>query len=339
VSEKTDQNNVQVRTDGQAQAEPSVPFLRGPSPFSGDSARSDRNFEVLAAGVAGLVPLTAIGMLFVLGAASWLCFSRNGLNFISTQNWDPVKEIFGGAAFSYGTLMSSLIALLIAGPLGIAIALAITEFAPLRVRGTVALMVELLAAVPSVIYGLWGMFVLAPFMRAHVEPVLVNLFGPPFFRSVGTGLSLLTAGVVVAIMILPTVMAICREVFDSVPISLREASLALGATRWESTLISVIAPSGAGIIGALILGMGRALGETMAVTMVIGNRAEISANLLAPSDSLASAIANQFTEATGDMHLSALAALGFLLFFITMALNLLARGLVWFGARRLRAAL
>ena len=317
--------------DGSAKAGPSL-FM------AADSGRGDRVFRRVATAVAALLPLMSLGMLFILGSAAWLCLRGMGLGFLTSQVWDPVKEVFGAAAFVYGTLASSLIALLVAGPLGVAIALAITEFAPMKLRGTAALVVELLAAVPSVIYGLWGMFVFAPFMRVHVEPLLLRFVGGPLFRPGGTGLSLLTAGLVVAIMILPTVMAICREVFDSVPVALRESALSLGATRWESTAMAVLRPSKAGIIGALILGMGRALGETMAVTMVIGNRGLISANLLGPSDSLASVIANQFTEATSEMHLSALAALGFLLFFITMALNLAARFLVWSTSRRFRRA-
>ena len=224
---------------------------------------------------------------------------------------------------------------LIAAPMGVGIALAITEFSPQKLREWAAWVVETLAAVPSVVFGLWGMFVMAPFMRVHIEPILVHIPGP-FFKGPGTGLSLLTASLVVAIMVLPTVMAISREVFNAVPISLREASLALGSTRWESVRLSVLAPSMPGIIGAVILGMGRALGETMAVTMVIGNRAEISANLLAPSDSLASVIANQFTEAVSNIHLSSLADLGFLLFLITMVLNMAARLLVWSVSRRFK---
>jgi phosphate transport system permease protein len=314
------------------------PVQTGPSLFVDDhSGRGDKIFHGLAIGFASTLPLMAVGMLIILGMASWLCMKSMGWGFLVSQDWDPVKEQFGGAAFAYGTIASSLVALIFAAPLGVAIALTITEFSPLKLRSAAAFLVEMLAAVPSVIYGLWGMFVLAPFMRVHVEPPLAKYLGGPFFKGPGTGLSLLTAGVIVAIMILPTIMAICREVFDSVPVALRESSLALGATRWESTRLSVLAPSRAGMVGAVILGMGRALGETMAVTMVIGNRALISPNLLGPSDTLASAIANQFTEATSSLHLSALAELGFLLFFITMALNLAARFLVWATTRRFQA--
>jgi phosphate transport system permease protein len=317
-----------INMEGSAAAEPSMFLDR-------HSGRGDRMFHGVAMGFASALPILAVAILVVLGIASALCMKSMGWGFLVSQEWDPVKENFGAAAFAYGTILSSFLALLIAGPLGIAIALTITEFAPIKFRSAAAFLVEMLAAVPSVIYGLWGMFVLAPLMRVYVNPILVKCIGKPFFDGAGTGLCMLTAGVVVAIMILPTVMAICREVFDSVPVALRESALALGATRWESTTLSVLAPSKAGIVGALILGMGRALGETMAVTMVIGNRALISPNLLGPSDSLASAIANQFTEATSSMHLSALAELGFLLFFITMALNMAARLLVWATATRM----
>jgi phosphate transport system permease protein len=326
----------QANTEGPAQAGSSVSL-------AGESGKGDLRFRRIAACFAALVPLLALAILFILVKASMVCFQGMGWHFLVSQDWDPIKENFGAAAYIYGTLVSSFLALLIAGPLGVAIALAITEFSPLRIRGTAALVVELLAAVPSVIFGLWGMYVLAPLMRVHVEPILVAVFGHipgigALFVGPGTGLSLFSAGVVVAIMILPTVMAICREVFDSIPVALRESALALGSTRWEATSLAVLAPSRTGVIGALILGMGRALGETMAVTMIIGNRALITPNLLAPSDSLASAIANQFTEATSEMHLSALAELGFVLFLITMVLNLFARFLVWATSREAGAA-
>jgi phosphate transport system permease protein len=299
-------------------------------------ATGDQVFHGLVAGSAGTIPLIAVAMLALLGVASMECFRTQGLAFFLKQDWDPVHGSYGMLAFAYGTLASSLIALLIAGPVGVGIALAITEFTHPKVRELAAWLVETLSAIPSVIFGLWGMFVLAPLMRSHIEPLLTRIPGP-FFREAGTGLSLLSAGLVVSIMILPTVMAVCREVFNAIPVSMRESAMALGSTRWESVRLAVLAPSMPGIIGALILAMGRALGETMAVTMVIGNRAEISSNLLAPSDSLASAIANQFTEATTSGHLSALAALGFVLFLITMILNMAAQGLVWLVKRRVGA--
>jgi phosphate transport system permease protein len=294
-------------------------------------------FRGVLTAAAALVPLLAAGLLLLLFTSSLDVLGKTGLFFFIRQEWDPVREEFGALAFAYGTLVTSFIALIVAGPAGIGIALAITEFSPPKAREWAAWIVETLAAVPSVIFGLWGMFVMAPFLHIYVEPILEKIPGRPFFVGPGTGLCLFTAGLVVAIMILPTVMAVCREVFNAVPISLRESALALGSTRWEAVRLAVLSPSLPGIIGALILGMGRALGETMAVTMVIGNRPEISANLLGPSDSLASAIANQFTEATSDMHLSALAALGFLLFGITMLLNIAARLLVWAVAQRMKS--
>jgi phosphate transport system permease protein len=296
----------------------------------------DRIFRGLLAAAAGVIPLLAAAILVMLFVSSVPVLEKTGVYFFVRKEWDPVREQFGALAFAYGTLVSSFIALLVAGPAGVGIALAITEFSPLKAREWAAWIVETLAAVPSVIFGLWGLFVLAPFLHQYVDPLLERFPGRPFFVGPDTGLSLFTAGMVVAIMILPTIMAVCREVFNAVPISLRESALALGSTRWEAVRLAVLAPSTPGIIGAVILGMGRALGETMAVTMVIGNSPQIVSNLLGPADSLASAIANQFTEATSDMHLSALAALGFLLFGITMVLNIVARLLVWAVARRMQ---
>jgi phosphate transport system permease protein len=317
------------------------PSPKSPPPARGSAfglahstLNGDKVFKGLVSAAAASIPLLSAAMLLLLGVASMDAFRRQGFwHFVTLQDWNPVFESYGAAAFIYGTLVSSLIAMLVAAPAGVAIALAITEFAPLKAREWAAWIVETLAAIPSVVFGLWGMFVMAPFMREYVEPVLVHVPGP-FFKGPGTGLSLLTAGLVVAVMVLPTVMAICREVFNAVPVSMRESALALGSTRWEAVRLAVLAPSLPGIVGAVILGMGRALGETMAVTMVIGNRAEISSNLLAPSDSLASVIANQFAEASSDSHLSALAALGFILFAITMLLNMAARLLVWAVSRR-----
>jgi len=302
----------------------------------GGANPGDRVFRTLLGLAAGVIPLLAAGILVLLAVSSMPVLQKTGLFFFVRKEWDPVAEQFGALAFAYGTLMTSFIALVVAAPAGVGIALAITEFAPLKAREWAAWIVETLAAVPSVIFGLWGLFVLAPFLHTYVDPILERVPGGPFFAGPDTGLSLFTAGVVVAIMILPTIMAVCREVFNAVPISLRESALALGSTRWEAVRLAVLAPSLPGIIGAIILGMGRALGETMAVTMVIGNAPQISANLLGPADSLASAIANQFTEATSDMHLSALTALGFLLFGITMVLNIVARLLVWAVARRMQ---
>src|SRR2546423_2456500 len=228
-----------------------------------------------------------------------------------------------------GTLLSSLLALLTAMPLAVGVAIFLTGLAPRQLPQPVAFLVEMLAAIPSVVYGLWGIFVLAPFMREHVEPPLQSTFGwLPLFRGTATGLGLLTGGVILAIMVTPIVSAVIRDGLAAVPASQREAALALGATRWETTRV-VLAGGAPGIAGAIILGLGRAVGETMAVTMVIGNRPEISASLFEPSYTIASVIANEFTEASGALYLSALIELGLVLFLVTFIINGAARLLVW----------
>jgi len=217
--------------------------------------------------------------------------------------------------------------------LGLGISVFLTELAPLKMRGTVAFLVEALAAIPSVVYGLWGMFVLALLLRVHVDPFLEKI-GGPFFKGPSTGLSLMTAGVIISIMILPTITSISREVFEAVPNVYRESARALGATRWETIRISVLQVSRPGVVGAIMLALGRALGETMAATMVIGNAPQISANLLGPAHSMASVIANEFTEANGDVYLAALSEIGLLLMAITLVLNIAAHLLVWATTRK-----
>jgi phosphate transport system permease protein len=300
-------------------------------------SQGDRLFKALTAGFAGIILALAAAILVELCTAASPSMKAMGVGFFFTQEWNPVLERFGALAFAYGTVASALIAFLLATPFGIGIALHLTEMAPRWVREPVAFLVELLAAVPSVVYGLWGIFVLAPFMRAHVDPFLIRWIGKPLFAPPSTGLSLLSAGVILSIMILPTIMGISREVFQALPRGLREASLALGATRWETILIAVLRPARSGLLGAMMLGLGRALGETMAVTMIIGNRPEITANLLAPSHSIASVIANEFAEATSDVHLSALAELGVVLMGITLLINVIARILVWTTSARVHA--
>ena len=256
----------------------------------------------------------------------------SGWNFLSSSDWDPVKGIFGSVPFVYGTIVSSLIALLIATPFGLGISLFLTELAPLKLRDPVAFIIEILAAIPSVVFGLWGIFLLAPFMRVHVDPFLAKLgglLGLPFFKEPSTGLSLFTAGVILSIMILPTITAISREVFESIPNSYRESAKAIGATNWETILLAVVQPSKVGVLGAIMLALGRALGETMAVTMVIGNRPEISKSLFAPGYTMASVIANEFTEATGNLYLSALVEIALVLLLLTVIVNGLARLLIW----------
>ncbi|HKP96899.1 MAG TPA: phosphate ABC transporter permease subunit PstC [Fibrobacteria bacterium] len=289
----------------------------------------DRIFKQLTAVFAGMILLLALAMLLELWQAASPSFNAMGWRFFVEQGWDPVMERFGALAFVYGTLISSFIALLLAAPFGIGVALFLTEIAPRSLREPVSFLVEILAAIPSVVYGLWGIFALAPFMRSHVDPFLIACVGKPFFASPSTGLSLLTAGIILSIMILPTIMGVSREVFRTIPRGTREAALALGATRWEAIRVSVLLPSRGGLLGAILLGIGRALGETMAVTMVIGNRPEISANLLGPSHTIAAVIANEFAEATSDIHLSALAELGLVLMGITIFINIAARVLVW----------
>jgi phosphate transport system permease protein len=260
--------------------------------------------------------------------------SKFGFGFLTRSTWDPVRGEFGALPLIFGTLYSSLVALVIAVPLALACAVFLTEFAPRWLRTPVGTLIELLAAVPSVIYGLWGIFILIPLLRDHLWPVARHLLSwLPVFSGVFYGPSVLAAGVILAIMILPYIAAVSREVLLAVPPAQREAGLALGATRWE-TVWSVILPYGrAGIIGAVILGLGRALGETMAVTMLIGNRHEVSASMLQPGYTIAAAIANEFSEAVSDIHLSSLFLVGAVLFLITIVVNALARLLVWRVAR------
>jgi phosphate transport system permease protein len=278
------------------------------------------------------VALLAIVGLIVLELIfqSHLSRQKFGFTFLIKSIWDPVAEDFGALPFIYGTVVSSIVALALAVPLSLGTALFLTEICPRQVRGFLSLAVELLAAIPSVIYGLWGMFVLAPFLRRYVQPFLARYFGwTGLFEGPKYGLGMLAAGVILAIMILPIIASITREVIIAVPRQQREAALALGATKWEMLRISVLRNARAGILGAVILGLGRAFGETMAVTMVIGNRPEIARSLFAPGYTLASVIANEFTEAVGNVHLSALVEMALVLFVLTMVVNALARLLVW----------
>jgi phosphate transport system permease protein len=267
-----------------------------------------------------------------IGRAAWPAFSRFGLSFLTSSEWNVPAGKFGAAPAIFGTIVSSIIALALATPLAIGVAIFLSEFAPRWLQQPVAFLVDLLAAIPSVVYGLWGIFVLIPLLRDPVIPFLrdtLHLGSTPFFTGPAYGPSMLAAGVILAIMALPYISAVSREVLRAVPRSQREAALALGATRWEMIWDAVLPNARSGIIGGVILGLGRALGETMAVTMVIGNRAEISASLLAPGYTMASLIANEFSEATSDLHLSALMAVGGVLFVITIVVNAIARWLVW----------
>ena len=258
---------------------------------------------------------------------SWHAF---GLKFFFRSEWDPVNDQFGALPFVYGTLVSSALALLIAVPLAIGVAVYITEMSPRWLRGALAFTTELLAAIPSVIYGLWAIFVLVPLLRKYVQPFLARYLGwTGFFEGPPYGIGMLAAGIILAIMVVPIISSITREVMTAVPQQQREAVLALGATRWEMIRTGVLRNARAGIAGGVILGLGRALGETMAVTMVIGNRPEIAKSLFAPGYSMASVIANEFSEATGDLYLSALVEVGLALFIVTIIVNIVAQFLVW----------
>jgi len=301
-------------------------------------SRTGARESVLADNVfRGIVVLSALTVLAIVGLIvfeliiqSRPSMAKFGLRFLTRQIWDPVAEEFGALPFIYGTIVSSLLAVIIAVPLSVGTALFLTELCPRKLRAILSLLVELLAAIPSVIYGLWGIFVLSPFLRLHVEPFLAKYFGwTGLFTGPKYGWGMLAAGVILAIMILPIVASITREVITAVPRVQREAALALGATKWEMLRMAVLRNARPGIFGATILGLGRALGETMAVTMVIGNRPEIVKSLFAPGHTLASVIANEFAEAVGPIYLSALVEMALVLFVVTLIVNALAGLLVW----------
>ena len=297
--------------------------------FSPTGNTGDAVFRILMLLVALLMVGIVLAMVIALASDSMPSLRQFGFSFLTSRHWDPVKGEFGALPFIWGTIASSLIALLISVPFSLGIAIFLVEQAPHYIARPVGFLVELLAAIPSVVYGLWGIFVLAPVLRNYVEPALAKVLAwSPLFQGSITGYGLLTGGIILAIMVTPIISAVVRDVLAAVPGSQREAALALGATKWE--MIRVVLVNGApGITGAVILGLGRALGETMAVTMVIGNRPQISLSLFEPSYTIASAIANEFTEATGALYLSALVELGLILFLVTFVVNGIARLLVW----------
>ncbi|HVX40374.1 MAG TPA: phosphate ABC transporter permease subunit PstC, partial [Gemmatimonadaceae bacterium] len=281
----------------------------------------DRIYRWIVTAMALVVPALLLAIGWEVFRAGWPALHKFGFAFFTTSEWDPTNGRFGAAPAIYGTLVSSFIALLIATPLAVGGAIFLSEFAPGWVRQPLAFLVDLLAAIPSVVYGLWGIFVLVPFVRTVVTPFLkdtLHLGGLPIFAGAAYGYGMLSASLILAIMVLPYISAVTREVLMAVPRSQREAALALGATRWEMIWDAVLPYARSGIIGGVILGLGRALGETMAVTMVIGNRPEISASLLAPGYTMASIIANEFAEAVSDLHISALMAVGAGLFVIAI---------------------
>ena len=266
----------------------------------------------------------------ILVLRSRLSMHAFGLGFFVGKNWDPVNGSFGAWPFIFGTLASSILALIIAVPLALGVAIFLTELCPRRLRAPISFLTELLAAIPSVVYGLWAIFVLVPLVRDHLGPFLTRFFGwTRLFDEPNFGVGLLTASIILAIMILPIISSLTRDIMLAVPNHQREAVLALGATRWEMIRMGVLRNARIGIVGAVILGLGRALGETMAVTMVIGNQVDIPKSLLAPGYTLASVIANEFSEATTDLYLSALIEIGLALFLVTIVVNAIARLLVW----------
>ena len=296
------------------------------SRMSPPSRLGDKAFEWLTLAMASAVVVLVILIGWELWNGSSLAIKKFGFHFLTTSTWDPVAEQFGALPFIYGTVVSSLIALIIAVPLSIATAIYLTELAPLWLRQPITSLIEMLAAIPSVILGLWGIFVMIPFLRDYPFPLLKKFFGwTGLFTGPIYGVSMLAGGIIIAIMILPIITSVSREILRSVPNLQREAAYALGATRWEVTRIAVLSYAKKGLFGAVILGLGRALGETMAVTMVIGNTPQIALSLFKPGYTLASVIANEFTEATTDLYLQALFAIALVLFGITILANLVAQ--------------
>jgi phosphate transport system permease protein len=302
-----------------------------------DRAKVLRRLQLGDAIYRHLTRTAAIAVLVIMGGiiislidGSWLALRTFGLNFLLVDTWNPVTEKFGAIAPIYGTLVTSLIAMLIAVPVGLFIALFLTELCPTWLRRPIGIAIELLAGIPSIIYGIWGLFVFAPFLQQYVQPFLINVFGEvpvlsTLFAGPPYGIGILTAGLILAIMVLPFITSISRDVFTAVPPVLKEAAYGLGCTTWEVVRYVVLPYARVGVIGGVMLGLGRALGETMAVTFVIGNAHRISGSLLAPGTTISATIANEFTEAVGDLYTSALIALGLILFVITFIVLAAAR--------------
>ena len=296
----------------------------------GSGNLADRSFAAVMLVCGCSIFAIVLFILFILVLRSRLSLAQFGWHFFARQAWDPVSGDFGAASFIYGTLATSFLALFMAVPLALGVAVFLTELCPRPLRAPISFLTELLAAIPSVVYGLWAVFVLVPLMRDVIGPFLYKILGwTGFFGGTNFGVGLLTASIILAIMILPIISSLTRDIMKAVPNSQREAVLALGATRWEMIRIGVLRNARIGIVGAIMLGLGRALGETMAVTMVIGNHPVIAKSLFAPGYTLASVIANEFSEATGDLYLSALIEIGLALFLVTIVVNAIARLMVW----------
>jgi len=290
----------------------------------------DRTFNIMtqASAITVLVILAGVMLSLVIGSLpAWRAF---GFDFFTSQSWNPVTEKFGALPAIYGTLLTSFFAMLIGVPVSLGIAIFLTEICPERLRRTIGTAIELLAGIPSIIYGIWGLFVFAPFFQVHLQPLIIDAFGNipilnQLFAGPPYGIGLLTAGLILAIMVLPFITSITREVFDTVPPVLKEAAYGIGCTRWEVIRRVVIPYTRVGIVGGVMLGLGRALGETMAVTFVIGNAHRIVPSIMAPGTTISASIANEFTEATGDLYTASLIALGLILFFITFIVLAAAR--------------
>ncbi|MEW5764809.1 MAG: phosphate ABC transporter permease subunit PstC [Acidobacteriota bacterium] len=308
------------------------PSARGNPPGASPKRRSaaDALFRGTSTAFAVLVLVILGAILVVLLFQSSEAFLRFGPSFLWSRDWDPVRDLYGALPSAYGTVVSSLIAILIAGPVGIGVAVFLTEMAPPWLSRPVGLGIELLAAIPSIIYGMWGLFVLAPWLNRVLYAHLQEHFGfMPLFKGPSLGISMLTGGLILAVMILPFIASVTRDVFRLIPPMLKESAYGLGSTTWE-VIRNVVIPYGrSGIVGAIFLGLGRALGETMAVTFVIGNSHVISASLLSPSNTISSTLANEFAEATTPLHVSSLVALGLILFLITTLILSLAKFLLW----------
>ena len=315
-----------------------VPARRESLLRAGDSRIADQAFYIAMLACGATILALVVLIVYELITKSSLSWHAFGFRFFVASEWDPVNDKYGALPFVYGTVVSSFLSLLIAVPLAVGTAVFVTELSPRWLRNPLAFTTELLAAIPSVIYGLWAIFVLVPLLRQYLQPWLAKYFGwTGLFEGPPYGIGMLAAGIILAIMILPIISSITREVMTAVPQQQREAVLALGATRWEMIRTGVLRNARAGILGGVILGLGRALGETMAVTMVIGNRPEVAKSLFAPGYTMASVIANEFSEATGDTYLSALVEVGLALFLVTIIVNIFAQLLVWSVTRGMPA--
>lgn len=296
--------------------------------------KSDFAFVLILRLLSLFVICVFISIIIFLAYKSYPVFQREGWRFLIQQEWDPNSESYGALPFIFGTLLTSLIAVILAVPIAVGSAVFLTELAPPFLGRIIGFLIEMLAAVPSVVYGLWGIFVLAPVVRIYIQPFLQKYFGfLPIFDGPPFGIGMFTAGLILAVMILPTITAICREVFLAIPHSLREGVIAMGTTRWEMIRLAVLETGLSGILSAIVLGLGRAMGETMAVTMLIGNRPLISSSVFAPGATMASVIANEYPEASSDLHLASLTGIGLTLFLVSLAVNGVARIIIAYSRR------